>query len=92
MARLFATGRVADLIISFMLVEMVILTIVYRRTGRGVPPSELAPSLAAGMALVFALRAALAGSSWPLVAMWLILALVAHVLYVMSRWGANTFS
>jgi Ni,Fe-hydrogenase I cytochrome b subunit len=89
---LIATGRVADLIVGIMWLELVVLTLVYRRTGRGVPPPELAASLAAGMALVYALRAALARSSWQHIAMWLILALAAHVLYLVLRSGSHKIS
>jgi hypothetical protein len=87
-----ASGRVADLIAGFMLVELIALSIVYRRTGHGVPPPELAASLAAGMGLLFALRAALVGSGWQRVALWLIVALVGHVLYVTLRWRPNRLS
>ncbi len=89
MADLIATGRVADLILGVMWLELVVLTVVYRRTRRGVPTPELAASLAAGMALVYALRAALGGSSWQHIAMWLVLALAAHLLYVVLRWGSD---
>ena len=89
MAKLFATGRVADLIVGLMLLELGVLTLVRRRTGYGVPAPELAASLAAGMALLFALRAALVGFSWQHVAPWLMVALVAHVLNLIFRWGVN---
>jgi hypothetical protein len=91
-ASLVATGGVAYLILIFMLLEFIVLTAVYRRTGRGVPPPELAASLAAGIALVFALRASLVGSPWQHIAMWLILALTAHGLYVVLRWGSHRLS
>jgi hypothetical protein len=80
------------LIIGLMLVELAVLTLVHRSTGRGVPPLELAASLGAGGALVLALRAALVGSSWPHPAMWLILALIAHVLYVTVRSSVSRLS
>lgn len=89
MARLFASGRVADLIVAFMLLELGVLTLVHRRARRGAPPAELAASLGAGAALVLALRAALTAEPWPHVALWLAAALAAHAIYVRMRWGAT---
>jgi hypothetical protein len=88
-AELFASARIVDCIIALMLLELGVLTIVRSRTHRGMDPIELAVSLTAGMSLLFALRAALIGLSWLHVAMWLVLALIAHVLYVKLRWGAH---
>lgn len=89
MAELFATGRVIDLIVGLMLIEFGIGTFARWRVRRGVPPTELAATLAAGMSLLLALRAALVGSSWQHVAIWLVLALMAHVLYLTLRWTAR---
>lgn len=87
MANLFATGRIVDLIVASMLVELGVLIAIRARTHRGIHPFELAVSLAAGMALLLALRSALVGFSWQHTAMWLGLALMAHVLYLKVRWG-----
>jgi hypothetical protein len=46
-------------------------------------------SLAAGAALLLALRSALAGQAWEGVALWLIVALAAHVLDLKLRWPAR---
>jgi hypothetical protein len=88
-AELFATGRVVHLIAGLMLLEFSAATFARWRLRRGVPPTELAVTLGAGMALLLALRAALVGSSWQWVAMWLILSLIAHVLYLRLRWTAR---
>lgn len=87
MASLFTTGRVADLVVGLMLLEYGVLALLYRRTGRGVPPPELAASLAAGAALLLALRSSLMGEPWRHLAVWLLLALCAHLLYVRLRWN-----
>lgn len=89
MAELFASARIVEFIVVLMLLELGVIMIVRSRTHRGIQPIELAVSLAAGMALLFALRAALVGLSWQHVAMWLVLALIAHVLYVKLRWSAH---
>ena len=88
-ADLFATGRIADCIIGLMLLEFAALTLIRARGASGIPPLELGASLAAGISLLLAMRAALAGSSWPQMAMWLIVSLMAHVLYLKIRWGAK---
>ena len=92
MASLFASGRVADLIIGLMIVEWIVLTLIHRRTGRGVPPAELSASLAAGGSLVYALRAALSGAPWSRIATWLALALAAHAAYLALRSDSNRLS
>ncbi len=72
-----------------MLLEFIALTLVRARTGRGIQPLELAASLSAGGSLLFALRAALVGRAWQPVSLWLIAALMAHVLYLKLRWSAK---
>ena len=86
MAHLFATGRIADLIIALSLVEGGLLTWYYRRTGRGIAPSDALPNLLAGIALVAALRLALSGAGWPAIATCLLAALAAHLADLRRRW------
>jgi hypothetical protein len=88
-AELFAGGRIADCIAALMLLEFIALTLVRAKSARGIPPLELGASLGAGIALLFALRAALTGLAWQWVSVWLIAALAAHVLYLISRWSAK---
>jgi len=85
-AELFASGRIVDLIVALMLLEFGVLIAVRARTSRGIEPIELAVSLAAGMALLLALRSSLVGYSWQHTAVWLVLALIAHMLYLKLRW------
>ncbi len=89
MAELFASARIVDFIVALMLLEFAVVAFVRARTHRGIVPTELAASLAAGMGLLFALRAALLRLSWQHIAMWLLLALIAHVLYLTLRWDAH---
>ena len=88
-ASLFASGRIVDCIVGLMLLELIAFRIVRARAQRGVPSNELAASVAAGMALLFALRAALVGLSWGYIAVWLVLALLAHLLYLKLRWSSQ---
>jgi hypothetical protein len=72
-----------------MLLEFVVLTLLRRKSGSGVPSAALVTNLAAGAALLFSLRAALVGSRWQVVSIWLMLALLAHVADLKVRWAAR---
>jgi hypothetical protein len=86
MGALFASGRIIDLILLLVLVEAMILIIIRKQTGRGLKPLDLILSLLAGVALLFALRAALRGVAWPPIALLLFLSLVAHLTDLGRRW------
>jgi hypothetical protein len=88
-AELFASARIVDFIVALMLIELAILAFVRSRRHRGIAAAELSVSLAAGIGLLLALRASLLRLSWQHVAMWLIVALIAHVLYLTLRWDAD---
>jgi hypothetical protein len=86
MESLLASGRLIDLILAATVLEFLLLTLWRRRSGHGVPPAELALDLAAGAALLLALRGALTGAQWTWIAACLTLALVAHLLHLARRW------
>jgi len=86
MAQLFASGRIADLILAVLAVQCLALALWHRRTGRGVPPAELLGFALAGACLLLALRAALTGAAWPGIALWLALAGAAQVYDLSRRW------
>lgn len=71
MSELFASGRIIDLIILAMVLEGALLLAWRARSGRGLPAAETATTLLAGICLLLALRAALVGAHWPVVAGWL---------------------
>lgn len=75
-----------DLVLLVMLLEVVVLWVWHRRGRGGVAPADLWPMLAAGGCLLFALRAALTGAAWPWVGLWLLLALLSHLLDLQRRW------
>jgi hypothetical protein len=87
MADLFATGRIVDLILGLMVLEAAALAAFHRMTGRGVPLASLLTNMAAGACLLVALRAALAGAEWGIVASALAAALMAHLFDLRSRWS-----
>lgn len=86
MRALFESGRVAELLLAILAVELVALWWWHRRTGTGIPPRRALPFLAAGAAFALALRAALTGAGWAWVALGLAAAGVAHAWDLRSRW------
>jgi hypothetical protein len=86
LAELFASGRVIDCVLALMLIESAALLLLRQRGRRGLAPIEIAASLGAGAALLLALRAALVGSPWPWISLWLIAALAAHLFDLRLRW------
>lgn len=78
MEAFFSSGRVVDLVLGVIALEIVVLWAWQRRGGRGIALAELLPSLAAGACLLLALRAALAGQSWVWVALALSASGLAH--------------
>jgi CBS-domain-containing membrane protein len=90
MAKLFATGAVIDIIVCAMLLELLVLILARGRARRGLPVAELMANLGAGAALLMALRAALLGSPWQRIAVWLAVALGMHAADLGLRWTRHT--
>jgi uncharacterized membrane protein YjjP (DUF1212 family) len=84
METLFASGRIVDIVIAFMVVEAVAL-LVARRWGSRLTPLDIALLLLPGLFLLLAMRAAVSGDGWHLVAVWLLAALVAHLADLAQR-------
>lgn len=85
MADWFASGRIVDVIVALVAVEALVLVAVRLRFGRGPSTGALLSNLASGAALMLAVRAALTGADWPIVAAWLLAALIAHLTEMMIR-------
>jgi hypothetical protein len=79
MEQLFASGRIVDVILIFMAFEAIVLLVYQRVSGRGLGLYDIACVLIPGLFLLLALRAALLGAHWPVLAGWLLAALVAHL-------------
>jgi hypothetical protein len=90
MRDLVLSGRIVDAILLLVAVELVVLTLIRHRTGRGPGGTLLLPNLLAGCALLLALRAALGGAAWPWSAAWLAAAGVAHVADLAMRWNPRS--
>jgi len=86
-AELFATGRAVDGILALMLIESIALILIGRKSRRAMPAAQVLVSIGAGAALLLALRAALHRSPWQWISLWLIAALVAHLLDLRYRWA-----
>jgi hypothetical protein len=87
MADLFATGRVVDLILILMILETFVLVAHHLLTGRGIAIMPLLTNMAAGACLLLALRAALSGAPWSVVAIALGAAFCMHTLDLRARWS-----
>lgn len=75
MAELFLTGRIVDLILGVMVIEAIII-------GRR---ADIVAMLLPGACLLLALRAALVGADWTLIALLLAGSFLAHIVYVLRR-------
>lgn len=79
MSQLFASGRIADLVLLVLVLEGLALAVLGAR-GRRVPPlGAVLPFLVAGGFFALALRGALVGAAWPWIAAALLGALGAHL-------------
>jgi hypothetical protein len=83
---LIVSGRIVDIMVLFVIVEVVALIIYWQRTGRGVPTIPLLANVGAGGSLMLALGATLKGAGFPVVALCLIASLVFHVADIAIRW------
>ena len=86
MEAFFSSGLLADIILAVMVAEALLLLLYRKVTGRGLAPADLLAMLLAGACLVLALRAVLTGSGWPVVALCLLAALLAHLMDLYRRW------
>ncbi len=85
MEALIASGRIADIILVVMLLEAIAVGVLVKwRSAAFEIPGHLA-GLAAGGFLVLALRAALIGSGWFQIAVFLAFSLAAHSTEVIVR-------
>ena len=89
MQQLVASGRIVDLILVLVAVELVVFGYIKARRGSGITWRALLPNLLAGAALLLALRAAITGAAWPWIAAWLAAAGLAHVADLRVRWGGR---
>lgn len=87
MAEFIASGRVADLLLAVIALEAAGLILFRRLTGRGPAIIDVVALLLPGACLVVALRAALTGASWAVIALALLASLVTHLFDLARRFG-----
>lgn len=85
MSALFESGRIVDLILVLMVFEALVICFFGLALRYRLPVQGLLLNLAAGAALLMALRAVLSDAGWMVVGLWLICALFAHVGDVVLR-------
>lgn len=73
LAAFFTSGHAVDLVLAFMVVEAIILIMRKRRA------LTVALTILPGAAMMLALRAALTGVGWQMVAIWLTVSLPLHL-------------
>ncbi len=86
MADLFESGRIIDLILVLIAVEVLGLVALRRALGRGPTIRRLGGTILSGVFLMLAVRTALADAPWTWTAACLIGALGAHVTDLWGRW------
>jgi hypothetical protein len=86
MSEFLSSGRVVDLVLLVVGLEVLGITLYWHLTRRGIAPANLLPNLLAGAALVLALRLALSDFSWPWYTACLAIAGIANVTDLRQRW------
>lgn len=87
MQSLIESGRIVDIVLAVLVVEVVLLALWHRRTGRGIAALPAVLNAGAGGSLALALRAALTDSGWQWITAWLLCALVFHTADLLRRWS-----
>ncbi len=86
LATWFDGTRLVDLVIAVSLVEWLLLAQWHRRSGQGIAPGALKWMLLPGLCLMLAVRSALTGAPWYLMALLLSAAGLAHIADLRRRW------
>lgn len=81
------SGRIVDVALAVLVIEVLWLAWHHRRTGHGLPPGQLFTNAGAGGSLMLALKAVLTGAAWPWIAAALLASLVFHVADLRLRWN-----
>lgn len=80
------SGRIVDIMVVFVVIEVIVLIVYWQRTGRGVPTVPLLANVGAGGSLMLALGATLKGFDASIIALCLVSSLVFHLTDLAIRW------
>ncbi len=83
---LVESGRIVDVMLVFIFVEIVVLSLIRQRRGGGIAALPLIVNIGAGGSLMVALRFALGDGGWLAITACLLAALVFHVADIRLRW------
>ncbi|KPF92554.1 hypothetical protein NML43_01085 [Rhodopseudomonas palustris] len=86
MSELFARGVLVDVVLAFLVVEAVAIVGYWLWRKRGIAPADFLPGLCSGALMLLALRMVIAGTSWVLPSVCLMVAGLAHLVDVRRRW------
>lgn len=85
-AELVESGRIVDLMLAVIALEVIVLCAYRAKTGRGLSIASILLNVGAGGSLMVALKWVLTDADWTLVAAALIASLVFHVTDLATRW------
>ncbi len=85
--RVWSDGRLLDVVLLFVLLEVLLVAFVRRRSGRGPALIPFVFNLLSGVFLMMALREALGSSSIEMILAWLGASLVCHLVDLYARWN-----
>jgi hypothetical protein len=85
MAEFFASGRVVDLVLAVLALELIALLWWKRKAGRAQAALNALGALLPGACLLMALRASLTDAPWMWVAFWLALSFPIHLFDLWRR-------
>lgn len=86
MEALFSGTRLIDVVIIATLLEWAALSLVWKRTRRGLAPVTLSLTLLPGLCLMLAVRGAILGLPWYSVALLLSASGLTHLIDIKKRW------
>lgn len=85
--RLWFDGRLVDVVLMFVMLEVLLVMLIRKLTGRGPVFAPFLCNLLAGVFLMLALREALGSQSVELILVWLLGAFASHLGDLYLRWN-----
>jgi len=86
LSSLISSGRIVDVMIVVVIIEVIALMVYWNRTGRGIPTLPLLANVGAGGSLMLALGSVLKGFDTRVTALCLVSSLIFHLLDLAMRW------